>query len=79
MKNYPPTKADQKPGFEPMAFSVADAVAITGLGRTTLYTLMDSGQLGYCKIGKRRMIRRSDIQALFAIPGRPVARTARVA
>ncbi len=44
-----------------LAYSVGEASAFIGLGRTTLYSLMESGQLRFCKIGKRRIIRSADL------------------
>ncbi|MEC9068122.1 MAG: helix-turn-helix domain-containing protein [Pseudomonadota bacterium] len=39
-----------------LAYSIAEVAALTGIGRTTLYKLMDRGALQTCKIGRRRLI-----------------------
>jgi excisionase family DNA binding protein len=47
------------------AYSVADAVQKSGLGRTTLYALMGKGELASVKIGRRTLIRRVDLEDLI--------------
>lgn len=51
----------------PIAYSVADAVKVSGIGRTTLYALMGSGILPSVKMGSRRLIRRLDLDQLLSI------------
>ena len=51
-----------------LAYSVAEAAAVTGLGRTTLYGLIAQGALPSRKIGKRRIIRGADLEALIGSP-----------
>ena len=48
-----------------LAYSVTEAAAVTGLGRTTLYALIGSGTLPSCKIGKRRLIASADLEGLI--------------
>lgn len=36
--------------------SIPDAMRRTGLSRSTLYRLMDAGQLAYVKVGARRLL-----------------------
>jgi excisionase family DNA binding protein len=48
------------------AVDVAGACAFTGLGRTFLYGLMDSGRLPFVKLGKRRLIPRAELRRLLA-------------
>lgn len=48
-----------------LAYSVTEAAAVTGLGKTTLYALMGSGTLPSCKIGKRRLIASADLEGLI--------------
>jgi excisionase family DNA binding protein len=50
------TKADRGELASEGAYSVPEAVEFTGLGRTTLYMLMDRGELPYAKVGARRLI-----------------------
>lgn len=49
-----------------LANAIPDAVRRTGLSRSTLYRLMDSGQLGYVKVGSRRLIPEDALVALLA-------------
>lgn len=49
-----------------LAYSVTEAVAITGLGRTTLFALMRNGTLPSFTIGKRRLIASADLEAMIA-------------
>lgn len=39
-----------------IAYNIDEAALATGLGRTTIYKLIGSGQLGSLKIGNRRLI-----------------------
>jgi excisionase family DNA binding protein len=48
------------------AVGIAEAEKLTGLGRTNLYGLMASLQLKYLKIGRRRLIPRSEITRLLS-------------
>ena len=50
---------------ERLAYSVADAATVSGIGRTTLYALMASGQLPSKKIGKRRLIPADGLRKLL--------------
>jgi excisionase family DNA binding protein len=45
---------------------VPAACAFTGLGRTSLYGLMDRGELRFVKIGKRRLVPRAELVRLLA-------------
>jgi len=44
---------------------VAEASHVTGIGRTTLYKLMGDGSLSSVKIGNRRLIPASALQAIL--------------
>lgn len=48
-----------------LASSINEAVRRTGLSRSTLYRLMDSGELGFVKIGSRRLIPEPALVALL--------------
>jgi len=50
----------------PIAFTVQGAIAYTGLKRTRIYLLLQTGELPSLLIGGRRMIRRRDLDAIFA-------------
>lgn len=45
---------------------VREAAAFLGLGRSTIYEMMDSGRLPWAKIGGRRVIPRKAILSLAA-------------
>ncbi len=49
-----------------LAYSVTEAAQVLGLGKTTVYGLMESGRLPFCRIGTRRRIRSADLHALLA-------------
>ena len=49
------------------ALSLRDAIRFTGLGRTTLYVLRESGGLRYCKVGARRLIPVSELKRLLSV------------
>jgi excisionase family DNA binding protein len=48
-----------------IAVSIRDATEMTGLGRNSLYNLINAGTLASYMIGGRRLIRVSDLQKLF--------------
>jgi excisionase family DNA binding protein len=45
--------------------SVDRAAAKLGVGRTSVYKLMDQGDLGYVKLGRARRIRLADLDDLI--------------
>ncbi len=51
--------------IQPIAFTVADAVAYSSLSRSRLYTLIKSGAVASLQVGGRRMIRRDALDAFF--------------
>ena len=53
---------------EPMAYRVNDAChALGGIGRTSLYDLIKSGELKIIKIAGRTMVPRSEIERLTSV------------
>ncbi len=60
------TAARERSEPQPIAISIEQAARQSGLGRSTLYELMSTGQLAYTKIGARRLILMADLQALLA-------------
>lgn len=52
--------------LQPIALTIADAVAYSRLSRSRLYGLMQSGELPSLQVGGRRMIRREALDAYFA-------------
>jgi excisionase family DNA binding protein len=49
-----------------LAYRIDEAAQASGLGRTTLYELIGSGQLKAFKAAGRRLIMRSDLEAFLA-------------
>lgn len=50
----------------PLAVAPADAAKMAGIGRTKLYAALSSGELPSFRIGTRRLIRVSAIEAWLA-------------
>ncbi|NIJ62711.1 helix-turn-helix domain-containing protein [Qipengyuania flava] len=50
--------------IEPMLTSVESAREALGLGRTTLYSLINDGRLEPVKLGRRTLVKVSSIRAL---------------
>ena len=64
------TVINQNPApISKLLVSVDETRAITGLGRTTIYELLNSGVLKSVKIGKRRLVVVESIQALTQTDG----------
>lgn len=62
----PPKNASAAPALEPLAYNVKGAIAVTGLGRSTIFALLASGTLARVKVGKRTLIPRASIEALLS-------------
>jgi excisionase family DNA binding protein len=52
--------------FADGALTVTAAVDFSGIGRSRLYELMDTGDLPFCQVGARRLIPRRALAALLA-------------
>ena len=50
---------------DPAAFTIPDAVRYSGLTRTRIYELIQARELPSAKIGRRRIVRRVDLDALI--------------
>jgi excisionase family DNA binding protein len=58
-----------RPGGERLALSVTEVLALTGIGRDKLYSLIRDGALPARKLGKRTLILQADLDAfLKALP-----------
>jgi excisionase family DNA binding protein len=53
------------PPIERLAYSVPEAAAATGIGKSTLYVLMDDGQLPFVKVRARRLIPAAALETLI--------------
>jgi excisionase family DNA binding protein len=49
----------------PITCTIANATKATGLSRSTLYNLIKAKQLPYIKVGKRTLLKISDIEVLL--------------
>jgi excisionase family DNA binding protein len=49
----------------PLAYSVADAVKVSSIGRTKLYALIGAQKLEIVKIGKRTLIKADSLHRLL--------------
>ena len=50
-----------------LAYSIAEAAAVTSLSRATLYRLISSGKLRTVTVGARRLIPATEIQRLCGL------------
>lgn len=50
--------------MDTLTVTVNTATKALGVGRTTIYELMNSGQLQTLKIGRRRLVKTDSIRAL---------------
>ena len=48
-----------------ISYSVKDVCALLGLGRTTIYKLIEDGSLTRIKVGSRTLIPAGDVEALL--------------
>lgn len=60
-----PAQSDDECLNAPIAYSVAEAVRVTGLGRTTLYGMMSQGRLPFRKVGNRTLLLRRDLLGIL--------------
>jgi len=49
-------EAPPNSSVEPITVSPAEAARLAGIGRTTIYAAISSGELSSLKLGKRRLI-----------------------
>lgn len=62
-------RAELTPEPEPSALvSVTDACRMLGIGRTSLYVLMDAGELPSLHVGRRRLLSRHDVETYASRP-----------
>ena len=50
---------------EPLAYSIADSVRVSSIGKTKLYALIKAGQLQARRIGGRTLIPAASLRALI--------------
>jgi excisionase family DNA binding protein len=70
----PPTTGEERPELghsdERLAYSVDEAARLTGLSRDLLYDQMRLGNLGFIKVGRRRLITRQHLEKFLHIAAR---------
>lgn len=59
--------------MEPLTTTIAGAIEMSGIGRTTIYRLIKSGELKSVAVGRRRLIVVASLRALLGIAGEPAA------
>jgi excisionase family DNA binding protein len=67
LANQQPPPQQQLPDdeVEQIAFPIEVAAKISGLGRTTLFALVKSGELKSIRVGRRRLVTREALQDLL--------------
>ena len=50
---------------EKLSYTINEATAAAGIGRTKIYELVRTGELPLVKIGTRTLIRRADLEAML--------------
>jgi excisionase family DNA binding protein len=60
-----PRRASRRPHIKPLAVPVKEACRIGGFGNTTAYELIKKGTLKTKKIGTRRLVIYSSLEALL--------------
>ena len=53
-----------------LSYTISEAVATTGISRSSLYELINNGDLKSIKVAGRRLIRAEDLQAMLENAGR---------
>ena len=56
---------NKEPHLNRMTYKIDEVATMLGLGRTTIYKLIDEGQLSRIKVGARTLIPVSDVEALL--------------
>ena len=54
-----------QPSFEKIAFTVAEACEASGIGKTSLYSVIAEGKLKAFKAAGRRLILKKDLEAFL--------------
>jgi excisionase family DNA binding protein len=50
--------------MNPVSMSITETARVLGIGRTTTYSLINSGALQTLKIGRRTLVKAASVQAL---------------
>ena len=60
---------NDRAGNTPLAYTIRDAVKVSGIGRTTIFRLLALGRLKATKIGRRTLIQADSLRTLIAEGG----------
>ena len=67
------TELTERPAGAPLSVSVDEAARLLGVGRTTVFTLLDEGTIRSVKVGSRRLVPRKALDEFLAGHGGPAA------
>ncbi|MGI8753325.1 MAG: excisionase family DNA-binding protein [Acidimicrobiales bacterium] len=67
------TELVERPVVQPKAVSVDDAAQLLGLGRSSLYDLLEVGRIRSVKVGSRRLVPTAAIDEFLGAPPRAEA------
>jgi excisionase family DNA binding protein len=51
----------------PLTYSIKDAIQVSSIGRTTLYSLISSGEIETVKVGKRRLVKAASLAKFIGV------------
>lgn len=51
--------------MEPIALTIAEAIKVSGLGKSTLYEMLSDGRIEGRKIGRKRLILTRSLRSLI--------------
>jgi excisionase family DNA binding protein len=60
------TELVERPATAPLSVSVDDAARLLGVGRSTMFSLLESGDVRSVKVGARRLVPRRALEELLA-------------
>lgn len=67
------TELVERPATQPVSVSVDEACRLLGVGRSTMFGLLDSGEIRSVKVGVRRLVPRRAIDEFVESHGLPQA------
>lgn len=53
--------------LHPLTYSIKDAVQVSSIGRTTLYSLISSGKIETVKVGTRRLVKAASLANFMGV------------
>ncbi len=67
------TELTERPASPALSVSVDEAARLLGVGRTTVFTLLDEGTIRSVKVGARRLVPRKALDEFLSGDGGPAA------